>query len=341
MAPTVECAKCHKEIQADGKNLVCADCTSAYHLGKNCSGVGDSTFTTMGQAKREKWVCRSCRSRDNPPALNPSPCSPSTDTDSLKAQLSSMNKKLEALLSLKESVDALQTIPTRLNELLLLKPIVEGLTTTVSDVQASIADFSGKYDILLKAATSNTQAVKTLQDEVSSLQATVQSQAAEILQVRAAQNDSEQYSRLPNLELHGLAVSPGENLISCISELASKLSLADSFQPSDILEIHRLPAKRDGIPPVLVRFYSVRAKETWMAERGTLRSLCQTEGLPRLYFNENLTRSNKELFWQARQKARAKGYKFIWVKRGKIFAKKSEGADLIRITRLTDIDKIV
>ncbi|KAG0419837.1 hypothetical protein HPB47_003850, partial [Ixodes persulcatus] len=181
MAPTVECAKCHKEIQADGKNLVCADCTSAYHLGKNCSGVGDSTFTTMGQAKREN--------RDNPPALNPTPCSPSTDTDSLKAQLSSMNKKLEALLSLKESVDALQTIPTRLNELLLLKPIVEGLTTTVRDVQASIADFSGKYDILLKAATSNTQAVKTLQDEVSSLQATVQSQAAEILQVRAAQND--------------------------------------------------------------------------------------------------------------------------------------------------------
>ncbi|KAG0430804.1 hypothetical protein HPB47_022369 [Ixodes persulcatus] len=54
MAPTVECAKCHKEIQADGKNLVCADCTSAYHLGKNCSGVGDSTFTTVGQAKREK-----------------------------------------------------------------------------------------------------------------------------------------------------------------------------------------------------------------------------------------------------------------------------------------------
>lgn len=252
-----------------------------------------------------------------------------------------MNEKLEALLSLRQSVDALQSLPTQLNDLLLLKPIVEGLTTTVKDVQASITDFSGKYDALLKIAASNTQAVKTLQVEVSSLQATVQSQAAEILQIRAEENDSEQYSRLPNMELHGWAVSPGENLVSCMSELASKLSLADSFQPSDILEIHRLPAKRDGIPPVIVRFSSVRAKETWMAARGTLRSLSQTRVLPRLYFNDNLTRANKELFWQARQNGKAKGYKFVWVKRGKIFAKKSEDADLIRINRLTDIDKIV
>ncbi|CAN7938824.1 unnamed protein product [Ixodes hexagonus] len=198
MAPTVECVKCNQVIQADGKHLVCANCTSAYHLGKLCSGVCDSTFTTMGTVKRDKWVCRPCRSKDGRGVPSTPPCSPYAETDFLMAQLTSVNVKLEALLSLKVSVDALQTLPSKLDELLLLKPIVEELKSTVQDVQASVDFFSAQYDSLLKLATSNELAVKTLQDEISGLQATVRSQATEILQMRAEQNDSEQYSRLPN-----------------------------------------------------------------------------------------------------------------------------------------------
>ncbi|CAN7984886.1 unnamed protein product [Ixodes hexagonus] len=277
----------------------------------------------MGTVKRDKWVCRSCRSKDGHGVPSTPPCSPSAETDFLMAQLTSVNVKLEALLSLKVSVDALQTLPAKLDELLLLKPIVEELKSTVQDVQTSVDFFSAEYDSLLKLATSNELAVKTLQDEISGLQATVRSQATKILQMRAEKNDSEQYSRLPNLEMHGLPLSPDENLISYMADLANKLSIGSSFHPSDIQEIHRLPAKRDGIQPVLVRFSSVIVKETWMAKRGTLRSLSQKGSLPKLYFNDNLTRANKELFWQARQKGKAQGYKFVWVKRAKIFAKKA------------------
>lgn len=78
-----------------------------------------------------------------------------------------------------------------------------------------------------------------------------------------------------------------------------------------------------------------------MAKRGTLRLLSQKGCLPKLYFSDNLTRTNKELFWQARQKGKAQGYKFVWVKRAKIFAKKSENSELVRINQLADIDKIV
>lgn len=341
MAPTVECAKCAQVIQADGKHLVCANCRSAYHLGKLCAGVCDSTFTTMGTAKREKWVCRSCRSKDSQGDPSTPPCSSSPETGFLMTQLASVNVKLEALLSLKVSVDSLQTLPAKLDELLLLKPTVEELKSTVKDLQASVDFFSAQYDSLLKLATSNELAVKTLQHEISGLQATVRSQATEISRIQAEQNDSEQYSRLPNLELHGLPYSSDENLITYIAELASKLSIDNSFHPSDIHEIHRLPAKRDGIPPVLVRFSSVKMKETWMAKRGTLRLLSQKGCLPKLYFNDNLTRTNKELFWQARQKGKVQGYKFVWVKRAKIFAKKSENSELVRINQLADIDKIV
>lgn len=341
MASAVECAKCSKEIRNDGKHLVCATCRNAFHLNKNCAGVCESTFTAMSQVKRDNWICRSCRSNESLSVPSPAHSSPPKETGSLREELTSMNAKLEALLSLKQSVDSLEVLPAKLDELLALGPIVQCLQTTVKDVETSISDFSAKYNSLLTLATSNNQTVKALEAEVSDLQAKVQSQATEILKIRTEQNESEQYSRLANMELHGLPISPGENLVASIAELASKLSIAKTFQCSDIQEVHRLPGRRDGIPPVLIRFSSVSLKEAWMAERGALRLLSQTGGIPRLYFNDNLTRANKELFWLARQKGKAQGYKFVWVKRGKIFAKKSEGSDLIRVNQITDIDSIV
>ncbi|KAG0443419.1 hypothetical protein HPB47_014943, partial [Ixodes persulcatus] len=82
-----------------------------------------------------------------------------------------MNAKLEALLSLKQSVDSLEVLPAKLDELLALGPIVQCLQTTVKDVETSISDFSAKYNSLLTLATSNNQTVKALEAEVSDLQA--------------------------------------------------------------------------------------------------------------------------------------------------------------------------
>lgn len=42
-----------------------------------------------------------------------------------------------------------------------------------------------------------------------------------------------------------------------------------------------------------------------------------------------------------RDRARAKQYKFTWVKTGKLFAKKSESSPVVRIYRIADLEKIV
>lgn len=75
----------------------------------------------------------------------------------------------------------------------------------------------------------------------------------------------------------------------------------------------------------------------------TRKSLAALESVtfPRLYFNENLTRTNRELFRFARVRGKEKGFKFIWTGNGKILAKKCEGAPVIRIDKLSDLEKIV
>lgn len=142
------------------------------------------------------------------------------------------------------------------------------------------------------------------------------------------------------MEIHGLPYSSTENLTDSLRDLAGKLGIV-GFQSSDILTIHRLPTRRDMVPAVLVRFVSVCAKEPWMASRRKLRSLPELSFPSKLFFNDNLTWINKELFWMARSRGRENGFKFVWTKNGKVLAKKVEGSPVVTINSVSDLDAIL
>lgn len=141
-------------------------------------------------------------------------------------------------------------------------------------------------------------------------------------------------------EIHGLPILPDENLRQGISDLAAKLELPNP-DAKDILVVHRLPAKPGTIPIMLIKINTKELKDIWLGARGRLQQLSQAATAPKLFFNDNLTKQNRELFWMVRERAKIKQYKFTWVKNGKIFAKKNEGSILLRINRVADLDTIV
>ncbi|CAN8000460.1 unnamed protein product, partial [Ixodes hexagonus] len=201
------------------------------------------------------------------------------------------------------SVDTLLLLPSKVDQLLAIKPAVDELRRTVDNLQSTVDSFSMKYDSVLALAKDNEESVKVLQKEFSTLSIAVEEQSQEISRLRGELNDSQQYSRRCNMELHGLPLVPGEDLIKILQDLSLKLSLP-SFQSSDVLAIHRLPTKRDSAPTVLIRFASMTIKDVWMAARSRLHKLGQSDNQPRLFFNENLTQANRELFWMARSKGK-------------------------------------
>ncbi|KAH6923660.1 hypothetical protein HPB50_004400 [Hyalomma asiaticum] len=209
----------------------------------------------------------------------------------------------------------------------------------VSEIQSSIEFLSSKYDSVISNTEANQAEITRLHTEVSSLSSTVVAQAELLDKLRSEVNDLEQYSRKCNFEVHGLPYKPNEDLRSIMTELAQNLGISD-FQPTAITAIHRLPSKTDSIPPILVQTSDVASKDKWLGAKKGLSSLAQTGSFPRLYFNENLTRHNKDLFRLTRLKGKEKGFKFVWTKNGKIFAKKCEGASLIRVEREYDLEKI-
>lgn len=271
----------------------------------------------MSAAKRDAWICQPCRSNTGDPSNPDEPsCTQLSSViaklDQLTATVASMAEKMEVMLAFKETSEKL--------------------------VQ-SVSFLSEKYDNVLETATTNKAELTQLKAEVASLSLTVAQQNDTIDKMSTEINDLEQYTRRANFEIHGFPATRGEDLVAFVTDLAIKLNIAD-FQKTDIATVHRLPARQDAIPSIIVQMKTAAKKQVWMNARKGLAAL-QSDTFPRLYFNENLTRTNRELFRLARFRGKEKGFKFIWTGNGKVLAKKCEGAPVTRIEKLSDLEKIV
>lgn len=328
------CIACQNALPDDGRFMKCSDCNYFYHLGQNCSGIAPNTFTTMGQGKRDVWVCKTCRASKKRQV-------PTSQSDGVTEveRPESESAVLSELRSIRKSLEMLPALHEKVDSLLLLKGEFAGLSAQVHDLEGSVSFMSSQYDTVLAQSKGCHEQVSRCSKEVDDLKTVVHEQAAQIERLHDQLNDTEQYSRRANLEIHGMPVEQEEDLQQKLSHLADKLNLSD-FSASDVLSVHRLPSKRDTTPTILVRFASVRCTEMWLGARGQLRVLHQSGALPKLFFNENLTKRNRDLFWHARTAATANDYNFCWVKSGKIYAKKTENAPLLRIVKIADIAKI-
>ncbi|KAM7299193.1 uncharacterized protein ISCGN_019760 [Ixodes scapularis] len=220
----------------------------------------------MAVGKREVWRCRVCRQRHSGNESRSEASSSQGASPAGTEHLRSLEAKLECLTLLKANVDTLLDLPTQMNQLLTLKPVVESLKSAVTEVQKAVDFLSARYDSLLSTATTNSTAITELREETTLLRSVVTEQSQTIEHLKEELNDSDQYSRLSNLEIHGLPHAPSENLVSVVGELAGKLGL-ENFQPRDILAVHRLPSRRDGPPVILVKLASVSLREQWLATR--------------------------------------------------------------------------
>lgn len=325
-----DCTICAEPLPLDDKFLKCSVCKDDYHLGKNCSTVTESAFSKMSSAKRESWVCPECKKQ----AVKQSVAGAKSDDAALAQQLLTVNDKLDRLTS------TVETLTGRVEELLTFKATGERTAQTVLEIQGSLDSLDAKYESVSSIVTANQTAVSELGTQVDTLSATIVAQALLLEKVGSELNDLEQYSRRCNFEIHGLPYKPNEDLSSFLSELAAKLNISE-FKATDVSALHRLPARSNTIPVILVQMHTVSAKQEWLSARGVLRELAHDSTFPRLYFNDNLSRAQRELYRLARLKGNDKHFKFVWTKNGRILAKKDEEAPVLYINKASDLESIV
>lgn len=155
-------------------------------------------------------------------------------------------------------------------------------------------------------------------------------------------NNLEQYSRNYNLEIQGVPFDKTENTYNITVDVANQLGC--NIDTSDIEFCHRLKnnSKNPNQPPTIIaKFYSRRIKETILDGRKTkkfilARDIGYQNSVLRIYVNEHLTATNKNLYWLARN-TKQFGYKYAWVRSGRIYIRQDDNSPVIPINRPTDI----
>lgn len=133
--------------------------------------------------------------------------------------LSLLGKNVMLFGQMKTSVDPLLPLPAKVDGLLTLKPTVERLEAHMQEMETKVDGLATKYDSVLEGGTKNENNLSNLEDEHDELREAVNRQAETIQFMRDEINNGEQYSRLLNLEIHGLPILPDENLRQRISDL--------------------------------------------------------------------------------------------------------------------------
>ncbi|KAM7281379.1 uncharacterized protein ISCGN_006251, partial [Ixodes scapularis] len=183
---------------------------------------------------------------------------------------------------------------------------IENQTKTVEGMKKSLNELSTKYDEVLSTLKTHENTMRELRKKSEDLEARLEQNTHEMIELRGAPSEAEMYSRRKNIEIHGIKQQRQEDVMKIVQDLASKLELPVPA-PEKIEAVHRLMAREGKILPILVRFTERLSRDLWTDKRTTLR----TEGV---FINENLTRALRGLFWDAKNVAKEKSYKFVWMR---------------------------
>lgn len=235
----------------------------------------------------------------------------------------------DMLKMINEKLDKLSDLPDGMNE---LKASVEFMSTMFEEIRLEL-------EATKKLAKSQQSEINQLKAENIYLNKTVSL-------LREKTSHLETYSRKNNVEIHGIELLGEEEdektLDAVVENLATKLKI--TYNKADTEAIHRVKTKeKTNRPPIiLVRFMNRRNAELWLSKKKTgieSREVVGDEGTSttKIYINENLSREQKELFWQARVRGKQLGMQYVWVKNATIFMRKEEKSPIFKITKIEDL----
>lgn len=368
----MNCSGCNKVLNSAHRHLVCKQCRGKYHI--ECLNIKTEQYSALTSEFRAKWICPSCnnvtrrtRCNVNTPVRqsqvpgkddsmdvsynleNATASSPTYQRD-VTAEVITMDKmsalldqKLQAYLSdfketfrkdLKVYVHDLVQAEMHAN-IQLLKDDFTTTTDFICDQQTSL-----KRDIENKA-----QLIKDLESSNVKLQSELN-----ILSHRLA--SIEKMTRSQNLEIQAVPEGRGDNPIAMFQNLCKKINIEisddkilacrrvaklnpSSHRPRNILVSLVNPRLRDQVLSACHRYNKVHKNE--LLDTTHLGLAVEKQ---RIYVSEHLSPDCKALHAAARKAARERGYKYVWVRYGRIYIRKEDSAACIHVKNMDSLNKL-
>lgn len=312
------CKVCKQQVGRKNPGLECSGfCERSYH--RACLSLSPERFQAL-RSEGVTWVCPDCRGAGSPTA----------------ASLPAVQASPPIQFAGAEGVDLAAAIVAIRADLRGIRMQQSELMTSVNFCSNKITDFEAQLLEMKK----NTSKIDVIMAENRKLR-------TELDQMNMRLNGLEQMSRINNLEIVGIPERENENLLQIVEKISqvvdSKLDVAD------IDCVHRVPLNKNGtsqIKNIVVKLHSRRKKEDLMAafkqsKRNTESNSLKIEGVSeQIFINEHLTIQNKLLFKEAREIAKAKHYKYVWVKHCNIYMRKDDNSRILQIRSHDSLSKL-
>ncbi|CAG9796465.1 unnamed protein product [Diatraea saccharalis] len=154
-------------------------------------------------------------------------------------------------------------------------------------------------------------------------------------------NDREQEALLSDLEIGQMVEEKGVSVMQSVVVLASRLGV--SLEERDIVFAERVgpPSAEAGGRPrcITVRLTRRHLRDELLRAARVRRSLTGAAG-GRIYLNERLTRSNRQLFHRVREECRKQQWRYSRTKRGRIYARKADGSQVYQFRSVADLERV-
>nr|XP_049701301.1 uncharacterized protein LOC126055566 [Helicoverpa armigera] len=215
----------------------------------------------------------------------------------------------------------------------------------MENVVESMSFMNKKFESIMKAHELSQEIISRLESENTDLKITI-----EDLSDRLA--NLEQQSRSNNLELQCVPENKNENVYNIVTQLArvvnceiserdvlhcTRIAKANtsSNRPRSIVVQLASPRMRDHLLAAIIKYNQANPQEKLNCSH-----LGYAGPKSPVYVAEHLSPANRALHAAARVKAKEKNYKYVWVRNGRIFVRKNDGAEYIQIKNKNSLGKI-
>ena len=312
------CNICSISINKKSPGLTCQGrCTHSFH-GK-CVGLTVDQLNLLRENKNISWKCPTCSGMAD---ISATP----------SALLNSPNPNQQSESGVQREV--LQIIKSLQNDFMDFKNKQNDLVQSVTFCSDKITDF----ELSLAKFSEYAKTVETLKNENTIIKNQIKVLDRKI-------NNMEQFSRTNNIELQGIPEKNNENTLNIIQKV--HLALGLTIDINNIDYAHRVQAFNSNLPKnIIVKYSSRKIRDAVLLAAKTLRAsnpsrVISIDGLSnKIYINDHLSPENKLLFKNARNMARQKGVKYVWVKNGQVLARKDDTSKAVHLESEEDFNKI-
>ncbi|XP_028159361.1 uncharacterized protein LOC114352101 [Ostrinia furnacalis] len=339
MAP--KCNACGRFLAAI-EAVTCPKCTATSH--RACVGIPPSAQVDSS------WLCPECRARMPRANADSTPVRRAVGMQMHSMDVSDLEDQLNTT-ALDTTVE-LQTVQELSLDIRTFRENMKRASEECKVWKAEMAELRSFMTSIGDRVTQLEERIGIVESQMSSQRAdegAIKSLETTVSQLKRDLNERDQELLLNDVDIAGIPEEEGESVQHLVLACAAKLGV--SLDERDIVGcrrvgLNRQPTEAEPRPRAITVRLARRSTRDQVLKAARVRRSLTTEGLglrssPRpMYVNERLTRENRQLFNQARELARKTGWRFVWTREGRVYARQEHGGPAMRIRCEEDVRRV-